>query len=380
METRNGKYREMIWFGKRLIKSPYFKNKTDAKNWKAKKLSERNLLQIHGDEYRPEAKQTFLDFSDAWINNQIKPFKSPSTYREYESVLRVHLKPFFGIMLLKDIKIKHAENFVVNLINKGIKPKGVQDKVTILKQIMNEAERREILIKNPLRHFKSPKVPERDFAYWSQEEISKFLLHIKNHPLCSFFITALYTGMRKGEIAALKWDCVQWDQNLLTVRATLDRYGYRESTKSGRIRHVPINDFLKSVLRRLYSERKDSDFVFHYKGKCIDTNHAYRIFRALQEQAGISKVIRMHDTRHTFASQYMMKELGNLFDVTQILGHVDSKTTQRYAHLSPNHISKKTMNLKFGMESELFLNFTPILPPTDNDNASKGNLLLMRNG
>jgi integrase len=184
--------------------------------------------------------------------------------------------------------------------------------------------------------------------------------------------------MRKGEIAGLTWDCIDFQNNLITVKSTLDKHGHRDSTKSGRIRHVPINDFLKGVLHELFKNRSEaSNYVFLSKGNPIDTNHLYRVFGKIQDQAGLENKIRVHDTRHTFASQFMMGG-GSLYDLSQILGHTDTKMTQRYAHLSPSHLSKATQSLKFGAESELSKDFTPILPLSILGNKIESNVMVMK--
>lgn len=367
METRNGKYREMIWMGNRLIKSPFFARKTDAALWKANKLNERTKMQVLGNEYKIQTKITFSEFSLNWLEVKIKPSKSPATYTDYERILRCHLIPELGSTQLKGIAVKEADSLVSVLVKKGISPKGIQDILTLLKQILNEAEKREDILKNPLRHYKGPKVAQSQFKYWSDMEINQFLLCARTSEYYPFFVTAFYTGMRKGEIAALTWDCLNFHKNLITVKGTLDKFGHRESTKSGKIRYVPMNGFLKSVLLEEFRKRKEGcRYVFALNDRPIDTNHLYRVFGKIQKKAGITNIIRVHDTRHTFASQFMMKGLGSLFELSLILGHSDTKMTQRYAHLSPSHLSMATQNLKFGSEGELSKEFTPILPPTNN--------------
>lgn len=368
MEQRNGKYREMIWINSKAEKSPWFIRKTDAKAWKANKLQLRTKQQILGEEYKPQTKLSFESYSQDWLNEKIKPVKSPSTYVDYERIIRCHLNPVIGKVLLKSIKMRDADKIVTSLSSKKMSPKGIQDVLTLLKQILNEAEKREDISKNPLRHFKGPKVPERQFKYWSNSEINKFLLSCRHTAYYPFFVTAFYTGMRKGEIAGLTWDCIDFQNNLITVKSTLDKFGHRESTKTGKIRHVPINSFLKSVLFNLFENRiNSSDYVFQKDGTPLDTNHLYRVFQAFQKKAGITNKIRVHDTRHTFASQFMMKGLGSLYELAQILGHTDTKMTQRYAHLSPNHLAKATQGLSFGSENELSEIVNPILTQLDSD-------------
>lgn len=364
METRNNKFREMIWIDGKLVKSPFFDRKTDARDWLANKRNERAKRQVLGDEYKVQTNLTIEEFASDWLTTKIKPSKAQSTSVNYERMLRCHIFPVLGEIKLKEIKSTDADKLLSHLIKNGMSPKGAHCVMTLLKQVMNEAERRDEIVKNYLRHYPLPKVPEKSHRYWGDDEINKFLLASRSSPFYSFFVCALYTGMRRGEIAALKWDSVVWQQNHLVVKGTLDRFGDREVTKSGRVRYVPMNHFLRSVLEDLYRKREcDSPYVFTIDGEAIDTNHAYRVFSQLQKSAGIKNKIRVHDTRHTFASQFMMKGLGSLFELGKILGHSDSKMTQRYAHLSLEHMESKTKNLIYGSEKELLESSTPILPP-----------------
>lgn len=382
METsKNGKkFREMIWMDNTLIKGPYFSRKNDAAAWKANKLNERTKLQILGEEYKTQSKLSFSEFSLPWLEQKIKPLKAPSTFKDYERILRVHILPVLGNVPLKSVKVREADQLVLALHKKGTSPKGIQNILGVLKQILNEAEKCEEVLKNHLRQYKTPKVPQRDYKYWSDSEIRQFLLTSRNDPYYQYFLTALYTGMRKGEIAGLTWDCIDFERNLITVKGTLDKFGYRASTKTGKIRYVPINTFLKKILLEMFKNRSDnnSTFVFLLKDQPIDTNHLYRIFQKLQTKARIDKRIRVHDLRHTFASQFMMKGLGSLYDLSQVLGHSDTKMTQRYAHLSPQHLSGVTQNLKFGVEEDLSRNLPLSYPRPHFEALSDDNVMEMR--
>jgi integrase len=217
-------------------------------------------------------------------------------------------------------------------------------------------------------------VPQKESKYWLDDDIALFLLHAKDHWLFPFFVCALYTGMRKGEIASLKWDSVDWHNNFIIVKGTKDRFGDRERTKSGRIRYVPIAPFLAITLKHTFNKRScNSPYVITNNGKPIDTNHIYRHFRQLQKKAGVSKIIRAHDLRHTYASNFMMKGMGSLFELGQILGHSDVKMTQRYAHLSRAHLMSRN-NMIFGPEEELEKHVTPILPLKKFERIESGNV------
>ena len=96
-----------------------------------------------------------------------------------------------------------------------------------------------------------------------------------------------------------------------------------------------LNGFvLKAISLKL---NRDSDNPDHYSG---------RNFKRACERAGV-RSLKFHDLRHTFASHFMMRG-GNLFDLKELLGHSDIKTTMIYAHLSPNHLKEASRIVNFG--------------------------------
>ncbi|MBY0314082.1 MAG: site-specific integrase [Bdellovibrionales bacterium] len=144
------------------------------------------------------------------------------------------------------------------------------------------------------------------------------------------------TGMRLGEICGLCWDQVNFQSRQIVVRRTMSSKGLQESTKTKRVRYVPMNHQVFSLLEKL-SRQSKSDFVcLNEKGNHWNVDHSGRWFKEALDKAKVRK-IRFHDLRHTYASQFMMNN-GNIYDLQKILGHTDMKMTMKYAHLSPDHL------------------------------------------
>lgn len=160
------------------------------------------------------------------------------------------------------------------------------------------------------------------------------------------YAMALNTGMRWGEIAALKWDAVHLGAPAyITVRRSycLKSRQIRETTKGKTIRHVGINAALLSALRAADVRRTtECDLVVNSgNGKVLDNrNFVQRHFQPDIAAAQVSP-IRFHDLRHTYASLFVMNG-GNLFDLQKILGHQDIQMTMRYAHLARDYILNKS--------------------------------------
>ena len=188
---------------------------------------------------------------------------------------------------------------------------------------------------------------EKDIQFWSKEEVQIFLgywSNKKHKPKALWAITlALYTGMRRGEILALKWDAVDIGSGFICVRRSYCRVSkeIREETKSKKIRRIPINSMLRAQLMELNN-------VTVGKGNVVPLLHSdsfRKIFARMAREAGV-KVIRFHDLRHTFASNFLMSG-GSIYDLRQILGHSSVQVTERYTHFVPNHLQGKTEVLEF---------------------------------
>jgi len=142
-------------------------------------------------------------------------------------------------------------------------------------------------------------------------------------------LTALTTGMRLGEIFALKWSDILYTDGLIAVRAML---------KGGKVRYVPLLPQLAQEFRR-YPSVQGEQFIFPPRlGTKGERQSVEKTFQAMLKFAGIEE-FRFHDLRHTFASWYMMHG-GDLYELAKILGHSNIRTTERYAKLGKNHIAR----------------------------------------
>ena len=342
-------YRDSIYVDGQRVRSPYFKRKADVKAWKAKYLSNRELAKVHGDDFKVPVKMTIEEFITRWMEEKVKVQRSESTYTNYERIFRLHIIPSFGNLLLSDFSTLHADKLVKTLFDNGHNPKGINIILKTIKAMFNEAEKNDHIRRNPLRSYRELKVPKLPPVFWSHLEIKQFLQMTLDDELYPLFVVALNTGMRKGELAGLCWDRIDFSRNMIEVSRIRDRYGLRCTTKTGTARHVPMNDMVKMTLLRLAKDQK-SEFVFcERSGAPLDMHHLYRDFGKLQKKAKMTKRLRFHDLRHCFASHFMMNG-GNLYDLQKILGHTQYEMTQIYAHLSPEHLAQTTQIVSFGKE------------------------------
>lgn len=340
-------YREMIWINGKCIKSPSFSRITDCKNWISQQRAVKTKLQIYG-ENRLIEKITFKTISDKWLNSRNAAGLSRATIKKYNDFCRYHFNPVFGHRDIKSIQKNEIENFQIGL-RKTHNPKGTNVIMTGLKAVFKEAVKEGYLMKSPCEFIKKISVDNMRYKYWTKSEINQFLKINFNSEYYDLILIALNTGMRKGELAGLCWDRVDFSVNTITVTRTKDRFELKERTKTNHVRIIPMNEICRASLLRLFKNNiKGSEFVFlDSKEKPIQPHHIGRDLLKLQKAAGITNIIRFHDLRHTFASQYVMNG-GNIYDLQKFLGHTSILMTQVYAHQSADYLQSAMRGFNLG--------------------------------
>ena len=215
------------------------------------------------------------------------------------------------------------------------------------------------LEKNPFQYLKELKEPPRPDVFLTGEEINQVLEASKGHYFHSLFLVSINTGMRRGELAGLCWDKVNFNTSLMEICRLRDRNGLGDRTKTVKSRRfIPMNAVVKSHLLEL-KKSSQSDYVFvDEDNHPFDVDHLFRELRSFLKKAGLSILIRFHDLRHTFASHFMMNG-GNIYDLQKILGHTSLEMTQRYAHLAPEHLVQASNVVSFGAHIKSSANTAP---------------------
>lgn len=318
-------------------------NKKAAERLLAQRISDIN----NGTYFRPKD-ILFEEFSQIWLNNVPKPRVKLSTYRGYKSDINRHLIPAFGDKLLKEILQEDIEEFLSELLD-SLNSKTVNNIRLTMLMIMDYARRRKYIVENPIADIRPFKVDHKEMDFLNPKEIRLVLKHAEE-PFKTLLLTAILTGMRRGELLALQWGDIDWNSNSLFVRRALDwRYGknaYREEenwpfttpkTKNA-IRAIVMSPRLKQALEihKIYAPVNELDLVFsNAEGNPIDPeNMVKREFYFTLSLAGLRR-IRFHDLRHTYAT-ILISQNENLKFIQSQLGHASVQTTiDRYGHLLP---------------------------------------------
>jgi integrase len=317
-----------------------------------KKEAERMLVQevarLHSGPYRELKKITFAEFARKWMSDYARGSIKASTYESYESVMRTHLVPFFGVIELGKITLEDVQRYVATKQQEGrVKPKTINNTLVPLKEMFTHAVRWGYLRENPAHYVEKPRVPHYEMDFLTKEEIHCFLSAAPqdHYP---FFLAAILTGMRLGELLAMKWSNLDWHRSQYFVKESLYKGRFVDPKSAHSKRAINLPQTLIEVLRMhkaRQSERRlqvgeayqDRDLIFCTAlGTPLDRgNVVKREFWPLLKQAGLRR-IRFHDLRHTFATLLIAQAESPKYIQAQ-LGHASIQVTMdRYGHLLPD--------------------------------------------
>ncbi len=306
---------------------------------KTKRAAEAKYVELVGDindgTYRELKRATFRQFAEEWLKT--KGSLKPSTFGSYESIINNHFNPAFGDKMLTEIDTLRLQQYVADRESK-VKPKTVSNEIVPMKLMFEDAVTWGYLKSNPAKKVKRPKRKKVKMQVLAPEEIKAFLHHA-NPKYLVFFLTAILTGMRRGELLGLQWGDIDRAHNQIHVQRALDNTTKQLSTPKSEaaIRKIDITPYLTLALRKYKLEAQgkgDGGFVFcDGEGKPWDPdNLVKRQFLPALKRAGVKRV-RFHDLRHTNVS-LRIEEGQNIVYISKQIGHESPDITLKvYAHL-----------------------------------------------
>jgi len=269
------------------------------------------------------------DFAVEFLKSYCAANNKYATLEAKESILRVHLIPEFGSLPLGDVSGRAIETYKAKKLSEGLSPKTVNNHLTVLRKLLSVALEWEIIEVIP--PVKWLRVPPQKFDFLSFEEAER-LVEAADAGWRAAILVGLRTGLRLGEIMALRWEDLDLVTGRLVVSRTVSR-GRIGSPKNGRTREIPLGfDVLRSLKQHQHLK---GEFVFPGPGGRLlhrnETKHP--LWRACR-RAGLRR-LGWHALRHSFASHLVMRG-APIRGVQELLGHATIEMTMRYAHLSPN--------------------------------------------
>jgi len=278
----------------------------------------------------------FEKWGHRWLN-KVRHEVKPSTYSSYYSKLTKYVFPYIGETDLNELKLDEGKQLVNAWLEKGLKVSTMKVILRIANQCLNEAKEQDYLKENPFLLVKLPKKGKtliRSLTWDEQQTLEKVALNEKRNSGLPTYL-ALHTGLRIGEIAALKWSDIDFEHNLITVSQTYQRvpigvkgmktqliFGSTK-TESG-TRSVPFEQVVKKQLLK-YRQTAKGNYVFSTKGHPMEPRLLTYHFHRIRKKCGIED-IHFHQLRHTFATR-CLESKGDIRSISDMLGHSSAKLT-----------------------------------------------------
>ena len=286
-------------------------------------------------------RKDFEVVTEEWLKYKKNTVKK-STYYNYSYSVAKYLYPSFAGKNIT--KIKNYNNFIEELSD-TLSPKTVRDIVTKLKEIINFYEE-EHNTKINVKKMSLPKINKKEIQILSNKEKQKLEKYcIEQNSLKSLgILICLNTGLRVGEVCALRWENVDFETRRIHVEKTIERIYSKEENKTiviidtpksiTSVRTIPINSKLYNILKQIRGKSKKTDFVLtgsseHY---VEPRNYQYH-FKEILKRSKVKKY-KFHTLRHTFATNCIEAGM-DIKSLSEILGHADvSITLNIYVHSS----------------------------------------------
>jgi len=340
--------------GKRRAVGKTFGTKADANRWLRSQLAS-----IDKGSFSEDHRLTVEGWLTRWIIAKDRDLR-PTTRRSYRQLAEQHLIPRLGSRKLADLKPSHLETAYAAIVadseGKGrvtVGPATVQRINAILRSALSDAMRDGYVSRNVASLVRLPKVPKPQHKWWEVSHVKSFTEYTRDDRHQALWLLLLRCGLRRGEVLGLRWEDVTLDsedgtwpharigRQVLAVGSEIVRG--EPKTDSG-IRVVVLDPVtiaaLKSWRKVQATERLaagpawggDPEIFTNAVGRVTDPAWITKRFRTLSRGAGLP-VIRLHDARHTAASQWLAAGVP-LKDVSGLLGHSSiSITADTYGHV-----------------------------------------------
>jgi integrase len=363
------------WTGSGRTPDGYYTRRTAQETLEARLTDLRRGVGIPA----PRTGATFRDAAEHWyVHRAAQQNWKGSTRRDYRSALDRHLLPAFGDRALEEVTTDAIQEWRDAAIAEGTIPTRTAAKlVTIIGGVYEQARKTyKLTTPNPARDVERIKLaynPER-FVFYQPEQVLALVRAAEQYQPRTgtpptpkqekataasarqdgaLFLTAAFTGLRLGELLALRIRDVDFDAESIRVFGSVDITDGVGTPKSGKGRTVPmVEDVARALARILQRDRftGPDDHVFvGADGRYLDSSALRRRYRTAQKQAGLDP-IRFHDLRHTFGS-LAITQAESVRELQDWMGHADARTTARYVHYKPRKGEARRLGEAFRIET-----------------------------
>ena len=305
--------------------------------------------------YTAPSKMTVGDWLDIWSSDYLGGVK-PYTLRSYTNQIRNHIKPALGAVKLEALDAHTIQAFYNGLGvghegRPGLSPASVKTVHGVLHQALKQAMINGYIRFNPAEACKLPRIERQEIVPLNEKQSTAFLNAVKGHPFEMLYTLDLFTGMRRGEILGLTWDCVDFKKGTIRIEKQLQREKKKGGVyifaplKNDRTRMITPAPFVMKLLKAHRGKQteqrlkagelwEDSGLVFtDGMGHHLNGETVYKNFKRIVADLGIPSA-RLHDLRHTYAVA-SIRSGDDVKTIQQNLGHATAAfTLDVYCHVT----------------------------------------------
>lgn len=336
--------------GKQIQRSVYGSTQKEVRQ----KLAQA-VAAIDSGTYTMPSKMTVGQWLDIWQRDYLGGVK-PFTVLNYSQHIKNHIKPALGAVKLEALNAHTIQGFY-NSLGKpqedkpGLSAKTVKCIHGVLHKALSQAVKVGYLRFNPAEACELPRIERKEIKPLNNEEIGAFMKAIQGHRFEAVYLVTLFTGLRRGEVCGLTWDCVDLDQGTILVNKQLQSVPGQPgefrlvSSKNGKGRTITAAPFVVDVLRQHKVQQaearlkagplwQDSGFVFCNEiGERLSPNTVYHNFKRIAASIGLPDA-RLHDLRHSYAVA-SLRAGDDIKTVQGNLGHHTAAfTLDTYGHVT----------------------------------------------
>ena len=267
------------------------------------------------------------------FEEEYKKYVGATHSKKYLSSINISFKKFKEFLgkdvNLSQLSLRNTQQFIIETYNRTKYSAYLYNRT--LKAAFNRAIEWGYIETNPFKKVKLPKIPKNYPAFINEKELNQILEKVMDETLKDLYKTAFYTGMRLGEILNLKWDAIDFNTRIITVKNDQNF-----TTKNKKERIIPINEKLLRILKNQIPKiiSLETNFVFkNVKGFKLNDSFVSKNFKKAVRETDLDEKIHFHTLRHSFAST-LVQNGASLYVVKELLGHEDISTTQIYSHLN----------------------------------------------
>jgi integrase len=342
IDKKTKKWKAEVWFNRKRHITRSFPNKALAEKFTREtllQLEKQNLSGTQAKDY------TYNEIYEFWYTNASSRKGQRSLIKDIH-MNKSYIEPILGNLKISEINVMCFEKIVSIILKKNLSKATANLVIQHFKAVFNYSYNNDLILRHPAKNFKQLRLDRKEMDYFSQDEMDQLLSYTNQKYVGEerwkhvLYLTFFLTGGRLGEVLGLEWNRINFDRDSIIFSQMWDGVFNKiiKTTKGRKDRVVPLNTLLKKELGSMRNKSKGSFLFSDVDDRPIDpSNFRSRNWEKDLKLAGI-RTMRIHDARHTYASLFVMNG-GSLYDLKTVLGHADIKTTERYAHLSNEHLA-----------------------------------------